>query len=170
MEISKDYWRKCSTCKKNLSYEAKYYECSVSTCSRKRSGYVFCSVSCWDSHVPGAGHRDAGAIEKRSPSYQQWLAEVGNESSPNAPKRILISNSQPTNSTVKVSSSAMTNEVLIVVSKVKQYIKDCSDMNTAGDVNEVLSEMIRRTCDQAMQNARADGRKTVMARDFKNSK
>lgn len=170
MDISKDYWRKCSSCKKNLAYETKYYECSVSTCSRKRTGYVFCSVSCWDAHVPGAGHRDAGAIEKKSPSYQQWFSEEIGESSTAQPKRILISNSQQSASTVKTSSSPMENEVLIVVSKVKQYIKDCADMNTSGDVNEVLSEMIRRSCDQAIQSARSDGRKTVMARDFKNSK
>lgn len=170
MEISKDFWRKCSACKKNLAYEAKYYECSVSTCSRKRTGYVFCSVSCWDTHVPGAGHRDAGAIEKKSPTYQQWLSEDSAEASSVSPKRILIANPSQSNSTIKTSTSSMENEVLIVVSKVKQYIKDCADMNTAGDVNEVLSEMIRRSCDQAMQSARADGRKTVMARDFKNLK
>lgn len=50
---------------------------------------------------------------------------------------------------------------------MKQYIKDRADMNTSGDVNDVLSDMIRRACDDAIAHARSDGRKTVMARDFK---
>jgi histone H3/H4 len=57
-------------------------------------------------------------------------------------------------------------EVLIVVSKLKNYIKDSSEMNTAGNVAPALSGIIRALCDQAIQNAKSDGRKTVMDRDF----
>jgi histone H3/H4 len=60
----------------------------------------------------------------------------------------------------------MSDEVLIVVSKLKNYIKDSAGMNTAGNVSPRLSEIIRGLCDQAVQNARNDGRKTVMDRDF----
>lgn len=169
MEITKDHWRKCSACKKNLPYSTKYYECSVSSCSRKRTGYVFCSVLCWETHVPGAGHRDAGAIEKKSPSYDEWIKENnGDYNQSSMPKRILV-NPQNTsaNTTATRGRSSMENEVLVVVSKMKQYIKDCADMNTSADVNEILSEMIRKSCDQAIESAKADGRKTVMARDFR---
>ncbi len=58
------------------------------------------------------------------------------------------------------------NEVLVVVSKIKNYIKDQSGMNTSGSVPEALSDHVRRLCNQAIENARADGRKTVMDRDF----
>jgi len=58
------------------------------------------------------------------------------------------------------------NEVLIVVSKLKQYIRAKSGMNTAGNVPPRLSEIIRGLCDEAIERARADGRKTVMDRDF----
>jgi len=56
--------------------------------------------------------------------------------------------------------------VLIVVSKLKSYIRAKSGMNTAGNVPPRLSEIIRGLCDSAIEQARRDGRKTVMDRDF----
>ena len=58
------------------------------------------------------------------------------------------------------------NEVLVVASKVKAYIKQKGDMKTSGSVNEALSDRLRTLCDQAIENARGDGRKTVLDRDF----
>lgn len=57
-------------------------------------------------------------------------------------------------------------EVLIVVSKLKNYIREKSGMNTSAAVAETLSDKIRSLCDQAVENAKRDGRKTVMERDF----
>jgi len=56
-------------------------------------------------------------------------------------------------------------EVVIVVSKVKNYIREASGMNTSGSVADVLSDRVRTLADQAIENARKDGRKTVMERD-----
>jgi hypothetical protein len=61
-------WRKCSACKKDILLNSIYYECSVSTCTGQRTGYVFCSIACWEVHLPGARHRNAGAVEKRAPA------------------------------------------------------------------------------------------------------
>lgn len=58
------------------------------------------------------------------------------------------------------------SEVLVVVSKLKKYIREKSGFNTSGSVAEALSAKIRNLCDQAVENARNDGRKTVMDRDF----
>lgn len=166
--MEQNTWRKCSTCKKDILLNSKYYECSVSTCTGQRTGYIFCSIPCWEVHLPGARHRDAGAIEKKSPSQQASASEV----SAAAPQRRIIVNSnssggvslsQPTG----LKKSPMQNEVLVVVSKMKQYIRDVSEMNTSEEVNQKLSELIRAQCDEAIEHARADGRKTVMARDFK---
>lgn len=160
MNMTLASWRKCSSCKKDIAFNTKYYECSVSTCTGQRTGYVFCSVPCWEVHLPGAKHRDAGAIEKKSPMAG---------GADNAPKRIIISN-PPGAAGAKVSvmqKSSMSNEVLVVVSKMKQYIRDLSEMNTAEEVNQILSDKIRSECEKAIENARMDGRKTVMARDFK---
>lgn len=182
-----EFWRPCSSCKKEIPFSAKYYECSVSTCTNKRTGYVFCSVHCFERHLPGAKHRDAGAIEMMSPTKAQALAMNDSSSSSSSattttmaaasasnsaaasagPTRRIIS-SPPGQSSLSSSRPSLTeDEILIVVSKLKNYIRDKSEMNTAGDVSEILSHMIRRLCDEAIHNARQDGRKTVMARDFK---
>jgi histone H3/H4 len=58
------------------------------------------------------------------------------------------------------------NEVLVVASKVKTYIKSNGDMKTSSSVLTVLSDRIRGLCQQAIDNARNDGRKTVLDRDF----
>ena len=57
-------------------------------------------------------------------------------------------------------------ETLVVLSKLKSYIKTASGMNTAGNVAPRLSEIIRGLCEQAIAKAKEDGRKTVMDRDF----
>lgn len=159
--MSQNLWKKCSSCKKPISLNSKYYECSVSTCTGDRTGYVFCSIPCFEVHLPGARHRSAGAIEKTAPSIASAVSE--------APKRIIVQS--PSASTTaphtQTKKSTMENEVLVVVSKMKQYIKEVSDMNTSEDVNQVISHMIRNHLDRAIEQARREGRKTVMARDFK---
>lgn len=57
-------------------------------------------------------------------------------------------------------------EILVVASKLKGYIRDKSGMNTSAAVMPALSGKIRALCDQAIENAKKDGRKTVMDRDF----
>ncbi len=149
-------WRKCSRCKKEIAKQSKYFECSVSTCTNPRTGYVFCSVGCWEAHVPGARHRDAAAIEKLAPN------EVWDPAAPAAVPRRIIPVSQTTSS----AKQPVIQETLVVVSKLKDYIRAKSDMNTSDDVKDVLSDKIRALCDEAIDRARADGRKTVMERDF----
>lgn len=57
-------------------------------------------------------------------------------------------------------------ESLVVASKLKAYIRDKSSMNTSSAVIQVLSDRLRNLCDQAIERAKQDGRKTVMDRDF----
>ncbi|HHH36287.1 MAG TPA: hypothetical protein ENK48_05595 [Gammaproteobacteria bacterium] len=57
-------------------------------------------------------------------------------------------------------------EILVVASKVKNYIRSKAGMNTSASVMEALSERVRQLCDQAIENARNDKRKTVKDRDF----
>ena len=58
------------------------------------------------------------------------------------------------------------NEVLVVASKVKSYIRTQGDMKTSASVLAALSDKIRSMCDAAIESARQDGRKTVLDRDF----
>ena len=60
----------------------------------------------------------------------------------------------------------MAEDVLVVASKLKGYIREKSGMNTSASVLNALSDRIRELCDQAIENARNDGRKTVKDRDF----
>ena len=64
--------------------------------------------------------------------------------------------------------SSHSQEVLIVASKVKTYVKQKGGLNTSANVFTRLSEIVRQICDEAMDSARQDGRKTLMDRDFKN--
>ena len=57
-------------------------------------------------------------------------------------------------------------EILVVISKLKNYIRAKSGMNTSAGVAQALSDQVRHLCDQAVENARKDGRKTVMDRDL----
>lgn len=61
------------------------------------------------------------------------------------------------------------SEVLVVASKVKTYIKEKSGMNTSGAVPEELSKRVQLLLDKAVENAKNDGRKTVMDRDVPNN-
>ncbi len=145
-------WRRCSACKKPINYGAVYQVCSVSTCNRARTGLVFCSVACWDSHLPGANHREAWAVEKRAPrsaddadgATRRKVVRPAGRSTPDAPK----------------------DEVLIIASRLKDYIRRRSGMSTSDRVLEPLSEIVRRVADDAIESAQAEGRKTVLDRDI----
>lgn len=58
------------------------------------------------------------------------------------------------------------SETLVVVSKVKKHIKDKAGMNTSATAMDALTKIVERECSKAIENARSDGRKTVMDRDF----
>lgn len=146
-------WRNCGVCKKEISLGKTYQKCSISTCRKN----VFCSVDCWSIHDSVMGHKSAYAEEETAPS------SVENHSSDQPRRRIVVSGkpSSPVN-------SDLPQDVLIVVSKLKNYVKAKSSMNTSGDVADELSKYVRILVNQAIDNAREDGRKTVMAKDFKN--
>jgi hypothetical protein len=56
-------------------------------------------------------------------------------------------------------------DVLIVVSKLKKYIKDRSGMNCSDSVAELLSDHVRALADESIRAAGRDERKTVLDRD-----
>jgi histone H3/H4 len=56
-------------------------------------------------------------------------------------------------------------EVLVVTSKVKKFIKENGDCNTSSETIDVLSKAVEALCRKGIDSAKADGRKTVMARD-----
>jgi len=142
------FWRKCTTCKKPIAFLAPYWICSVSTCNKKRSGFIFCNLNCFDAHIPVMSHREAGAIEMKAPATK----EEAEKKSPYSMER--------TNE----------NEILVVISKVKDYIRTSTpyDMSTSQSAMEALSDHIRALTQKAIENAKANNRKTVMDKDLKN--
>lgn len=57
-------------------------------------------------------------------------------------------------------------ESLVVISKVKKFIKDQADFNTSANFFEPLNEDIIKACREAATHAQKIGRKTVMGKDF----
>lgn len=240
-------WLVCSACRSDIAFGSKYFQCSVSTCNRARMRLVFCSVSCWDSHVATLRHRDAWAEDKIAPTKAAWERELAADdtarpsaSPPSPPSRpaaiaptvraaatppvLRAASSAPSGAPVAHASSAMTtahatvtghaasappspghaasaspapaaprrvvgeppppapgvppppapgvhlndvvdNDILIVVSKLKKYIKERSGMNCSDAVAEVLSDHVRALCDDSIRAAGRDERKTVLDRD-----
>ncbi|HKO90160.1 MAG TPA: hypothetical protein VJU61_03345 [Polyangiaceae bacterium] len=160
-----DVWRSCNICKAAMGFEAEYFCCSVSTCNRKRTGLFFCSLACFEAHLPEARHRDAWAERQRSPSRAEALAELAAESEATAapaPRRVVSAGTaQPEPERPEPEA-----EVLVVVSKLKKYVKDWSGMNTSDGVVAILSEHLRELCREAIRQAGVDGRRTVLDRDF----
>jgi len=212
------FWRRCSSCKEPIGFGRDYFVCSVSTCNRRATAYVFCSMACWGAHVPTLGHRDPWAEERRSPkeppqapsvsdravspgpsaadasaaaaprspqpddsggspSVRRRVPGSGAEEAPRSIDSFLGSESRTAALADRLASPAgpsielndgpdVPEDVLLVVSKLKAYIRARSGMNTSATVNDVLSDLVRGLCDEAIQQAAADERKTVMGRDF----
>lgn len=57
-------------------------------------------------------------------------------------------------------------ESLVVISKVKKFIKDQADCNTSANFFEPLNEDIVKACREAALHTQKIGRKTVMGKDF----
>ena len=55
---------------------------------------------------------------------------------------------------------------LIVVSKVKGYIRDNAGLNTSSCAIEALSKKVMEEAAKGIENAKTAGRKTVMGRDI----
>ena len=218
------FWRLCSSCKKELPFASSYYRCSVSTCNRARMPLTFCSVACFEAHVPVVRHREAWAEEDDAPTREAWEREQAAEAADAAaaaatvaparapaparaaepvrvpvpapvrapvpapvrvpvPAPVQVRAAEPAYDPAKerrivgvgepakvgpvvLQDSGVPNDILIVASKLKAYVRARSGMNTSDNVMEALSDIVRELCDAAVQRAAEDGRKTVMARDF----
>jgi hypothetical protein len=172
-----DVWSVCSACRSEIGFGAVHWVCSVSTCNRNRTRLVFCSVACWDSHLSTLRHREAWAVEELSPKHGEHVAE---EPAPPAPRPQPVVAAAPVVSKPQAAVGAVTahaggpalsnayehDDVLIVVSKLKKYIRDRSGMNTSDAVADVLADHVRSICDDAIRAAARDGRKTVLDRDM----
>lgn len=161
-------WLRCSACKQDLGFGATHWVCSVSTCNRNNTNYKFCSVA-------------------RGPSREQWAREQADAPAPSPaprptaptpmaastprppagdpPRRVVAAPPAPASTPAQLDLAPTEREILIVVSKMKKYIKDRSGMNCSDAVAEGLSDHVRAICDEAIRAAATDERKTVLDRD-----
>lgn len=185
-------YRHCSTCRTPIEYDAQYYKCSVSTCNRRATALYFCSVPCWDAHVPGARHRDAWAEVETAPSRAEALEEAAQgetqssltsspeQLSPERPLRRVVSG-RATADRVPAdrvpadrvpadqeddATGDLPSDVLVVMSKLKAYIKARSGLRTSDGVSDPLSEHLRKICAAAIRSAAKNERTTVLGRDI----
>lgn len=176
MSKQRENWRLCSICKQPIGFEAQYHECSVSTCNRSRTQLYFCSVRCWDAHVPTLRHRDAWAVEKTSPTVAVWEAEQEWDRQRSEAKEHAAADQEQKLAHRRIVAPAggvqaaelvngMDQEILIVASKLKKYIKARSGMRTSDGVMAELSRLVRQAADEAIRRAAEDERQTVLDRD-----
>lgn len=170
-----EFFRLCTTCKKPIAFGADYMQCSVSTCNRNKLAQFFCTLACWDAHVPEARHRDAWAEPMKAPTREAHQREQQEEHEREArtAARETRENAMTDDTSARrrvvgtTTAEALPQDVLVVVSKLKAYVKARSGMNTSDAVAEVLSTKLRKLCDAAIEVAQSDGRKTLLDRDFK---
>lgn len=185
------FWKRCNTCKNEIGYGTGYYVCSVSTCHRKGTDFAFCTVECWEAHVPLFRHRDSWAEERRSPARPAAGAAGPAAATPpprsepprrpEPPPRSEPPERRPPPAAPPGARSDSDEErpplelndrkdipedILVVASKLKAYIRARSGMNTSDGVLPAFSHILRDLCDEAIERAYADGRKTVMDRDL----
>lgn len=55
----------CSMCKQPIAPDRPRFRCSVSACNAGRMKLRFCSVACFQRHIPTARHRKASCVEER---------------------------------------------------------------------------------------------------------
>ena len=146
-------WRRCSACKNDIALGGVYWVCSVSTCNRKRTALVFCSVDCWEIHLPTERHREAWAVEERAPSVPDPPEGTPSKRKPGS----------------CAGGASGPGESLSVASRLKDYIRSGTGFNTSDTVLPVLSDAIRKICDEAIRNARDAERQTVLERDVPRS-
>lgn len=148
--MSDNKWRLCGSCKKPIDLSSKYYACGISTCRKS----AYCSMPCFDDHSAIFRHKDAWAEEKVAPKVA--------EADPTASQsKIATARLAPGKS-----AEDLPHDILIVASKLKDYIRVKSGMNMSANVLDRLSDMVRIQCNKAMERAEKDNRKTVMDRDF----
>ncbi len=156
-------WRRCSACKNPIELGATYWTCNVSTCNRKRTALQFCTVTCWEVHLPGANHRESWAEEQQAPKTAE---------AQQAPAREVAKTATGTKRIVREVPAAtpdtdVPKEILIVASRLKDYIRAKSGFKTSDRILAPLSDIVRRACDDAIRNAERAERMTVLDRDVK---
>ena len=165
------FWRRCSNCKKEIPFGAKYSLCSVQSCTKVRAPTQFCSADCWAVHNEIENHKDAWAVEQTAPKTAD---------APSTPPTPKASSSTPPSSSSSPASGTHTgthagtsapavgaDEVLVIVSRFKDFVKEASNgMSTSDQVIGPMSAHVKKLADLGIENAKRHDRKTMLGRDI----
>jgi histone H3/H4 len=171
METSQTFWRRCSNCKSPIALGAKYWMCSVSSCSKVRAPVQFCKPDCWAVHEEVAFHKNAWAVEHTAPKTPDPEPSSSTPPKPAAstpPKPAAPAPARAATSEAPAASeAASSDDVLVVVSRLKDLIKaESNGMSTSDQVIQPFSDHVRRLADLGIESARKNGRKTMLDRDL----
>jgi hypothetical protein len=114
-------------------------------------------------------HRESWAVEKTAPGRAEWerIKDEEQDVPDKPPRDRKVVGAERAPSEPSSGGGDLPNDVLIVASKLKNYIRAKSGMRTSDTCLEALSTIVRDACNEAIRRAGADGRQTVMDRDFR---
>lgn len=163
-------WRRCSACKQPIALGASYWVCNVSTCNRPRTALAFCSLTCWEVHLPEAHHRESWALERtapRTPEAGSAAPKPAASATPSASRPAAERRGERRIVRPAAASSrpAAPREILIIGSRLKEYIHARSGFHASDGILDPLSDAVRHLCDEAILKAEREGRRTVLERD-----
>ena len=121
--------------------------------------------------MPVARHRKAWALEATAPRTRAAETPPTPEPKPREARRILPKSSPVTpaerrsESPLSQPAADVPREILVVASRLKEYVRKRSGFNTSERVLAPLSDILREVVDEAIHNAARDERKTILDRD-----
>lgn len=60
------------------------------------------------------------------------------------------------------------SDIIVVASKIKKLVKEKGGLSTSASTMDVLTQRVQQIIEKGIENAKADGRKTLMDRDIPN--
>jgi hypothetical protein len=135
-------------------------------------------------------HRDAWAEEAHAPSRAEWEAAeraAAMEEETRTTRRIERPNLASLKSAVvtispespgapigearggarsMLNTDGLPEDVLVVVSKLKAYVRARGDLKTSDGIMPILSDILRQVCDEGILRAKEAGRQTLLDRDL----
>jgi LSD1 subclass zinc finger protein len=78
----------CATCRKLIPMGTSAVRCTVASCNTGRLKLRFCTITCWEKHVPTARHRKAAYVveERATDTVEVAVADVGDSTADDTAK------------------------------------------------------------------------------------
>jgi hypothetical protein len=162
------------------------WDCHLSSVRHRDAGAIEAkapSKAQWESELADEQEKPtAPARPASTPDSVQPVHRRSDETRPNlippppavaTERRVVVATPPPAAAPAPAStgdgpvlSDAVDKDILVVVSKLKKYIKDRSGFNTSDQIFDLISDHVRAICDEAIRCAARHDRKTVLERDM----